>query len=199
MRARAPSGRRSSARATGRPDRVRTSTRCSPTRAWRRCRSRRRRAPTTRWSPRAAGRQARAGGEAAGDERRGRRASWSSWRSESGLVLMPGHTFLYSPAVNKVRELIDAGRARRDLLRHLVADEPRASTSPTASSATSRRTTCRSCCTGWSGRSSMVAATGCTMFQTGVPETAFLTLRFEAGPPPTCRSPGSRRARCARW
>ena len=26
-----------------------------------------------------------------------------------GLVLMPGHTFLYSPAVNKVRELIDSG------------------------------------------------------------------------------------------
>jgi predicted dehydrogenase len=26
-----------------------------------------------------------------------------------GLVLMPGHTFLYSPPVNKVKELIDAG------------------------------------------------------------------------------------------
>jgi predicted dehydrogenase len=27
----------------------------------------------------------------------------------SGLVLMPGHTFLYSPAVNKVQELIESG------------------------------------------------------------------------------------------
>ncbi|HWK25931.1 MAG TPA: Gfo/Idh/MocA family oxidoreductase, partial [Solirubrobacter sp.] len=27
----------------------------------------------------------------------------------NGLVLMPGHTFLYSPAVNKVKELVDAG------------------------------------------------------------------------------------------
>jgi predicted dehydrogenase len=27
----------------------------------------------------------------------------------SGLVLMPGHTFLYSPAVNKVRQLIESG------------------------------------------------------------------------------------------
>ena len=40
---------------------------------------------------------------------RGRRAS--SWRSPSrkGLVLMPGHTFVYSPAVNTVRDLIRDG------------------------------------------------------------------------------------------
>ena len=29
--------------------------------------------------------------------------------AELGLVLMPGHTFLYSPPVNKIRELIQAG------------------------------------------------------------------------------------------
>ena len=29
--------------------------------------------------------------------------------TETGLVLMPGHTFLYSPPVNRIRELIDAG------------------------------------------------------------------------------------------
>ena len=28
---------------------------------------------------------------------------------DKGLVVMPGHTFLYSPAVNKVRDLIDTG------------------------------------------------------------------------------------------
>ena len=36
------------------------------------------------------------------------RSSGRSPTSE-GLMLMPGHTFLYSPAVNKVRELIDSG------------------------------------------------------------------------------------------
>ncbi len=30
--------------------------------------------------------------------------------TDNGLVLMPGHTFLYSPPVNKVRELIDHGK-----------------------------------------------------------------------------------------
>ncbi len=29
--------------------------------------------------------------------------------NERGLVLMPGHTFLYSPAVNAIRDLMDAG------------------------------------------------------------------------------------------
>ena len=44
---------------------------------------------------------------------------------ELGLVLMPGHTFLYSPSVNKVRNLIQDGTLGRDLLRHVLADEPR--------------------------------------------------------------------------
>ena len=42
----------------------------------------------------------------------------------AGLVLMPGHTFLYSPPVTLIRDLIDARRAGRDLL-HL--HEPRES------------------------------------------------------------------------
>ena len=44
---------------------------------------------------------------------------------ELDLVLMPGHTFLYSPSVNKVRETDPRRGAGRDLLRHLLADEPR--------------------------------------------------------------------------
>ena len=44
--------------------------------------------------------------------------------TDGGLVLMPGHTFLYSPSVNKVRDLIREDVARRGLLRDLVADEP---------------------------------------------------------------------------
>ena len=42
--------------------------------------------------------------------------------------------------------------------------------------------TFRSCCTGSSGRSRSSAASGCTVFQNGVPETAFLTLCFDEGP-----------------
>ena len=38
-------------------------------------------------------------------------------------VLMPGHTFLYSPPVNKVRDLMRRRRAGRDLLRDFLADE----------------------------------------------------------------------------
>ena len=30
--------------------------------------------------------------------------SWSTRRASAGLVLMPGHTFVYSPAVNTVRD-----------------------------------------------------------------------------------------------
>ncbi len=56
--------------------------------------------------PRSRSRQARPGREAAGPAPPRRRRSWSRWPSERGLVLMPGHTFLYSPAVNKVRDLI---------------------------------------------------------------------------------------------
>jgi predicted dehydrogenase len=98
----------------------------------------------------------------------------------AGLVLMPGHTFLYSPAVNKVRALIESGELGEvyfvtssrmnlgiyqpdgvvnDLAPHDLSillywlDQPVA----------------------------MVSASGSTVFQNGVPETAFLTLCFERG------------------
>jgi len=96
------------------------------------------------------------------------------------LVLMPGHTFLYSPAVNKIRDLIVGGElgeiyfvtsARmnlgiyqpdgviRDLLPHDL-----------------------SILLHWLGRRvTTVSASGSTVFQEGVPETAFLTLGFEGG------------------
>ena len=44
---------------------------------------------------------------------------------ELGLVLMPGHTFLYSPSVNKVRNLIQDGTLGDIVLRDVLADEPR--------------------------------------------------------------------------
>ncbi|HEY1358485.1 MAG TPA: Gfo/Idh/MocA family oxidoreductase [Thermoleophilaceae bacterium] len=97
-----------------------------------------------------------------------------------GLVLMPGHTFVYSPAVNKVRELIhgdqlgevffitssrmNLGKYQRDgvvcdlaphdlsILLHWLA-------SPVV----------------------QVSATGRSVFQDGVHETAFLTFTFASG------------------
>src|SRR3954470_20925581 len=97
-----------------------------------------------------------------------------------GLTLMPGHTFLYSPPVNKVKRLIDEDvigeiyfvtSARMnlgkyqpdgvicDLAPHDLSillywlDEPVAT----------------------------VAASGRSVFQAGVPEAAFITLTFESG------------------
>jgi predicted dehydrogenase len=103
-----------------------------------------------------------------------------SLSEEFGTVLMPGHTFLYSPPVNKVRELIQGGvvgetyfvtssrmnlgKYQRDgvicdLAPHDLSillywlDEPVAE----------------------------VSATGRSVFESGVPETAFLTLSFAGG------------------
>ena len=38
-----------------------------------------------------------------------RRRSWQQWRRRAALTLMPGHTFLYSPPVNTIRDLIKTG------------------------------------------------------------------------------------------
>jgi predicted dehydrogenase len=97
-----------------------------------------------------------------------------------GLVLMPGHTFLYSPAVNRIRDLIlenvvgevffitssrlNLGKYQADgvicdlaphdlsILLHWL-DEPVV----------------------------QVSASARSVFQSGVPETAFITLTFESG------------------
>ena len=98
-----------------------------------------------------------------------------------GLVLMPGHTFLYSPAVNKVRELIDDGElgeiyfvtSSRMNLGIYQADGVVCDLAPHDLSILLY----------WLKRPvSIVAASGCTVFQNGVPETAFLTLCFDEGP-----------------
>ena len=100
--------------------------------------------------------------------------------SERGVVLMPGHTFIYSPSVNKVRDLIRDGELGEvyfvtssrmnlgkyqsdgvicDLAPHDISillhwlDEPIA----------------------------QVSASARSIFREGVPETAFLTLKFESG------------------
>jgi predicted dehydrogenase len=98
-----------------------------------------------------------------------------------GLVLMPGHTFLYSPAVNKVRGLIDSGElgeiyfvtSSRMNLGIYQADGVVNDLAPHDLSILLY----------WLGQSvSIVSASGSTVFQDGVPETAFLTLSFEHGP-----------------
>ena len=113
-------------------------------------------------------------------------------------LLMPGHTFIYSPAVNTVRDLIREGvigdvhfvtSSRMNLGKYnddgVVCDLAPHDLSillywleePVVR--------------GRGVRQQRVAQ--------GVPETAFMTLTFAAGPDaPTCRSPGWRRARSAR-
>src|ERR1700753_2623558 len=95
-------------------------------------------------------------------------------------VLMPGHTFLYSPSVNKVKTLIDedvlgeiyfatSSRMNLGLYQrdggglHLAPHAP-------------------SILLYWLGKQLVeVSANGRSVFQDGVHETAFLTLRFEDG------------------
>jgi predicted dehydrogenase len=97
-----------------------------------------------------------------------------------GLVLMPGHTFLYSPPVNKVRDLISEGHlgeiyfvtSARMNLGIYQADGVLCDLAPHDLSILLY----------WLDRRvSVVAASGCTVFQRGVPETAFLTLTFDDG------------------
>jgi predicted dehydrogenase len=97
-----------------------------------------------------------------------------------GLVLMPGHTFLYSPPVNKVRDLIAQGElgeiffvtSSRMNLGIYQSDGVVCDLAPHDLSILLY----------WLERPvSLVAASGCTVFQEGVPETAFLTICFEEG------------------
>jgi predicted dehydrogenase len=97
------------------------------------------------------------------------------------LVLMPGHTFVYSPAVNKVRDLIVSGElgeiyfvtSSRMNLGIYQPDGVVRDLAPHDLSILLH----------WLEKDvSTVAASGSTVFQEGVPETAFLTVCFEQGP-----------------
>jgi predicted dehydrogenase len=98
-----------------------------------------------------------------------------------GLILMPGHTFLYSPAVNKVRELIVSGELGEVYFvtssrMNLGIYQPDGVVNDLAPHDLSILLY-------WLGRPvTTVSASGSTVFQSGVPETAFLTLSFEDGP-----------------
>lgn len=97
-----------------------------------------------------------------------------------GLVLMPGHTFIYSPSVNAVRELIQRDElgevyfvtSSRMNLGLYQKDGVVLDLAPHDLSILMH----------WLGRPLLeVSATGRSVYQDGVHETAFLTLRFEGG------------------
>jgi predicted dehydrogenase len=99
---------------------------------------------------------------------------------ERELVLMPGHTFIYSPAVNAVRDLISQGEvgdvhfvtSSRMNLGKYQADGVVCDLAPHDLSILLY----------WLDRPVVeVAASGRSVLQSGVPETAFLTLSFEGG------------------
>ena len=99
---------------------------------------------------------------------------------ELGLVMMPGHTFVYSPSVNKIRDLIQTDElgeiyfitSSRMNLGLYQQDGVVLDLAPHDLSVLLH----------WLGKPLVeVSATGRSVFQEGVHETAFLTLRFEGG------------------
>jgi len=99
---------------------------------------------------------------------------------ELGLTMMPGHTFVYSPSVNKVRDLIQTDElgeiyfvtSSRMNLGLYQQDGVVLDLAPHDLSVLLH----------WLGKPLVeVSATGRSVFQEGVHETAFLTLRFEGG------------------
>jgi predicted dehydrogenase len=100
--------------------------------------------------------------------------------AQAERVLMPGHTFVYSPPVNKVRELIQSGELGdvyfiTSSRMNLGLYQPDGVISDLAPHDLSILLY-------WLGRPvTHVAATGQSIFQDGVPETAFLTVTFSGG------------------
>lgn len=100
--------------------------------------------------------------------------------AEADRVLMPGHTFVYSPPVNKVRELIQSGKlgdvyfitSSRMNLGLYQADGVISDLAPHDLSILLY----------WLDRPvTHIAVAGLSVFQDGVPETAFLTVTFSGG------------------
>lgn len=99
---------------------------------------------------------------------------------EAGRVLMPGHTFVYSPAVNKVDELI-----RDEVLGEIyfvTSSRMNLGKYQRAGVVQDLAPHDLSILLYWLDRPvTQVTANGRSVFQDGVPETAFLTLSFEGG------------------
>lgn len=98
-----------------------------------------------------------------------------------GLVLMPGHTFLYSPPVNKVKELIDSGELGE--VYFITSSRMNLGLYQPGGVIKDLAPHDLSILLYWLDRPvSIVSASGSTVFEDGNPETAFLTLSFEEGP-----------------
>ena len=97
------------------------------------------------------------------------------------LVLMPGHTFLYSPPVNKVRDLIASGELGE--IYFITSSRMNLGIYQPGGVIKDLAPHDLSILLYWLDRPvSMVSASGSTVFQDGNPETAFLTVAFENGP-----------------
>ena len=102
--------------------------------------------------------------------------------AEQDLVLMPGHTFLYSPPVNKVRELIREGQLG-DEIYFVTSSRMNLGVYQADGVVCDLAPHDLSILIYWLDRPvSHVSATACTVFQDDVPETAFLTITFDGGP-----------------
>jgi len=95
-------------------------------------------------------------------------------------VLMPGHTFVYSPAVNKVDELIREGELGE--IYFVTSSRMNLGKYQRAGVVQDLAPHDLSILIHWLGKPVVQAsASGRSVFQAGVPETAFLTLTFAGG------------------
>jgi len=100
--------------------------------------------------------------------------------ARSDRVLMPGHTFVYSPPVNKVRELICSGELGD--IYFLTSSRMNLGLYQRNGVISDLAPHDLSILLYWLERPVVqVAAAAQSIFQEGVPETAFLTLNFEGG------------------
>jgi predicted dehydrogenase len=99
---------------------------------------------------------------------------------ESGRVLMPGHTFVYSPAVNAVRELIQSGVVGE--VHFITSSRMNLGKYHSGGVLCDLAPHDLSILLHWLGQPVVeVAASGSSVLREGVPETAFLTLTFAGG------------------
>ncbi len=95
-------------------------------------------------------------------------------------VLMPGHTFLYSPAVNKVRDLITEGTLGE--IYFVTSSRMNLGLYQQSGVVLDLAPHDLSILLYWLNEPLVeVSATGRSVYQEGVHETAFMTLRFESG------------------
>ncbi len=97
-----------------------------------------------------------------------------------GKTLMPGHTFVYSPPVNKVRDLIRSGELGD--VYFITSSRMNLGLYQTDGVVSDLAPHDVSIMLYWLNRPVVrVVASGLSVFQPGVPETAFLTLTFAGG------------------